>query len=186
MSSLGVPTLNASSKTAYIVYGVISFVLSLLFFIIMLCCCSRIKLAVAVCKCAGQFVTDVCFIVLVPIIQTIFTLILWASCLLMIVYLVSSAEFSTASNGIFTSINNYGDPNLIRTYVFIFGTLWSNAFIQAMGTFVIASACCQWYYSHGPGNSLSFPILRAYKMVFRYHFGSLAFGSFLLALVQFL
>lgn len=55
-----------------------------------------------------------------------------------------------------------------------------------MGILVIGSACCMWYFSHGPGQELDSPIIRSYKMVFRYHFGSLAFGSFLLAVVQFL
>lgn len=71
-------------------------------------------------------------------------------------------------------------------YYFIFGTLWSNAILQAMGIFVIASACAMWYYSHGPGQELDSPILRGYKMSFRYHFGSLAFGSLILAIVQFM
>jgi hypothetical protein len=101
------------------------------------------------------------------------------------VYLVSSTTFVYRGD-IFTSVADYGDQNLIRFYVFVFGTLWSNAMIQAIGIFVISSACCMWYYSHGPGQSLDSPIFRSYKMVFRYHFGSLAFGSFILALVQML
>lgn len=68
----------------------------------------------------------------------------------------------------------------------MFGTLWCNAFIGAMTIFIVASACCMWYYSHGPGQELSLPVWRSYKMIFRYHFGSLAFGSLILAIVQFL
>lgn len=68
----------------------------------------------------------------------------------------------------------------------MFGTLWTNALLGAMGIFVIASACSMWYYSHGPGQELDSPILRSYKMIFRFHFGSLAFGSFILAVVQML
>lgn len=55
-----------------------------------------------------------------------------------------------------------------------------------MTIFVIASACCLWYFSHGPGESLHLPVLRSYGRAFRYHFGSLAFGSIILAFVQFL
>ena len=43
-----------------------------------------------------------------------------------------------------------------------------------------------WYYNHGVNNQLDSPITRSVKMAFRYHFGSLAFGSFFLAVVQFL
>lgn len=157
-----------------------------LFLIIVLCCCSRIRLAVAVCKCAGQFVVSVCLIVLVPIIQTAIAIAFWGGALVMMVYLISAASFTNDVNTYYTYISNYADYSLIRLYCFLFGTLWVNAFLSAMGIFVISSSCCMWYYSHGPGQELSLPIFRSYKMIFRYHFGSLAFGSFILALVQFL
>jgi len=51
----------------------------------------------------------------------------------------------------FTSIKSYQDPYMIRFFIFIFGTLWCSAFIGAMTIFIIASASCMWYYSHGPG-----------------------------------
>ena len=181
---LGIPTMSAGRN--YAVYGYISFGIAGFFLILTLCCCSRIRLAVAVCKAAGQFVVGVCLIVLVPIVQTLITLGLWAACLVAMVYIISAAPFVSTSTDVFTVISSYSDSSLIRFYVFVFGTLWSNAIIQAIGTFVIASACCMWYYSHGPGQALDMPIFRSYKMAFRFHFGSLAFGSFILALVQFL
>ncbi len=139
------------NKEQYKVYGIIAFSLSGLFLLITLCCCSRIRLAVAVCKAAGQFIVGVCTSVLVPIFQTILTLGLWGGCLVVMVYLVSTANFKIAnSTDYFTSVD-YMDGGLINLYIFIFTTLWSNALIQAIGIFVIASACCMWYYSHGPG-----------------------------------
>eukprot|EP00919_Chromeraceae_sp_WS-2016_P044410 GHVR01105975.1.p2 GENE.GHVR01105975.1~~GHVR01105975.1.p2 ORF type:complete len:108 (-),score=4.17 GHVR01105975.1:1134-1457(-) len=102
------------------------------------------------------------------------------------VYLVSSATFVVMGDDVFTGITNYTDQKLLTLYYFIFGTLWCNALLQAIGIFVVACACCMWYYSHGPGAELDSPILRGYKMAFRYHFGSLAFGSLILAIVQFL
>lgn len=183
---LNIPSISLGQAN-YDIYGYISFSLSGLFLIITLCCCKRIRLAVAVCKAAGQFIVGVCLIVLVPIFQACVLLGFWAASLVVFVYLVSAATFTLKTpTDYFTSIPDYGDPSLIRLYIFIFGTLWSNAMIQAIGTFVIASACCMWYYSHGPGQSLDLPIWRSYKMAFRFHFGSLAFGSLLLAIVQFM
>lgn len=71
-------------------------------------------------------------------------------------------------------------------YYFVFGTLWVNALLQAIAIFVIASACAMWYYSHGPDATLDSPISGGFWMAFRYHFGSLAFGSLILAIVQFI
>ena len=60
------------------------------------------------------------------------------------------------------------------------------AFIGAVYIFVIAFATVLWYYNHGANEELDSPILRGFKMAFRYHFGSLAFGALILAIVQFL
>lgn len=105
----------------------------------------------AVCKAAGQFIVGVCTSVLVPVFQTILTLGLWGGCLVVMVYLVSTANFKIASSSDYFTSVDYIDGGLVNLYIFIFSTLWSNALIQAIGIFVIASACCMWYYSHGPG-----------------------------------
>lgn len=185
---LGLPT--ATENANYDIYAYISWGIAGLLLIILLCCCSRIRLAVAVCKCAGQFVARVCGIVLVPIWQTILVVVLWVAAIIAIIWLAASATYvptqSSGSYDVFTSVANYGDEKLIYLYYFVFGTLWTNALFQAIGIFVIASACTMWYYSHGPGQELDSPILRSYKMVFRYHLGSLAFGSLILAIVQFM
>jgi hypothetical protein len=181
---LGMPTYEANAN--YDIYGYICFGIAGVLLIVLMCCCSRIRLAVAVCKAAGQFVGSVCSVVLVPIWQTIFILILWAIALVAIIYLAAAATFVQVNGDVFTSIQSYSDEKLIYLYYFVFGTLWSNAILTAMGIFVIASACSMWYYSHGPGQELDSPILRSYKMIFRFHFGSLAFGSFILAVVQML
>ena len=184
---LSIPSIDGATNQTYEILGYVCCGFTGLFLIILLCCCSRIRVAVAVCKAAGQFVSHTCFIVMIPILQTIINLGMWAICLYVLLYLVSAAPFSYTSGSVFTSITNLQDTALVQFYVFLFGTLWCNAFVQAVGLFVVASACCIWYYSHGPNaDEVNFPIFRSYKMVFRYHFGSLAFGSFILAVVQFL
>ena len=181
---LGVPSVNSqyNEPIGWTLIG-----LGCFFFIIILCCCNRIRLAVAICKSAGQFVGSVCTVILVPIFQTVLAFSLWVGALISMVYLVSAAKFVVMnSSDYFTSIESYGDTALVRFYIFVFLTLWVNAFLSAMTIFIIASATCMWYYSHAPGNELSLPIWRSYKMVFRYHWGSLAIGALLLAIVQFM
>jgi hypothetical protein len=181
---IGIPTLSGSSY--YAVYAYICFGIAAFLLILLICCCSRIRLAVAVCKVAGQFVIRVCQAALVPIVLSIILIGMWAACLVCMVYLLSCTTFTAFPNDIFTSVASYSDSSLFRLYFFIFGTLWCNAFIQALGIFIIAASCCMWYYNHGANAQLDSPILRSTGMAFRYHFGSLAFGAFLLALVQFL
>ncbi len=183
LTSMGLP----STSTGYEeIIGYVFFGLAGLLLIIMLCCCSRIRLAVAVCNTSGQFIVRVCQIMLVPIVQALFIAAFWAFALVVMVYLISSTTFTYSSTEIFTTITDYTQTSLLSFYYFVFATLWTNALLQAMVIFVIASSCCMWYYSHGPGQDLDSPIATSVKMIFRYHWGSLAFGAFILAVVQFL
>lgn len=88
---LGMPTLDGSDY--YKTYGYICFGIAGVLLILLLCCCNRLRLAVAVCKVAGRFVIRVCHIVLVPIILTIVMIGMWACCLLALVYLLSATQF---------------------------------------------------------------------------------------------
>lgn len=149
LGTLGIPT--ASQNNYYNIYGYISFGVAGLLFLIMLCCCSRIKLAVAVCKVSGQFLLRVAQVLLVPIIMTALILGLWAFGLSAMVYIISTATF-VANGDIFTSINDWTSRSLGMFYYFFFGILWTNAYLSALSIFVVASCCCMWYFSRGPGD----------------------------------
>jgi choline transporter-like protein 2/4/5 len=183
LGNLGIPTLAPNQY--YNIYGYVSFGLALLFFLVFLCCCSRIRLAIAVCKVAGQFVIRVAQIMLVPIVMTALVLGLWAFGLSSLVYIISTAQF-VATNDVFTSINDYTQRSLGMFYYFFFGILWTNAFLGAVSLFIVASSCCLWYFSRGPGDELSSPVLTSLYRIFRYHMGSLAFGALIIAVIQFI
>ena len=186
---LGIPKYEDSGY--YATYGYICFGIAGVLLVLLCCCCSRLRLAVAVCKVAGQFVIRVCQVTLVPIVLGLILIGVWALCLLCMIYLLSATTF-VAEQGVsgdwdvFTSVESYNESSLLRLYYFIFATLWVNALIQAIGIFVVASSVCMWYYNHGANSELDSPVSRSFKMAMRYHFGSLAFGSFILAVVQFL
>jgi len=63
-----------------------------------------------------------------------------------------------------------------------FSLLWNNALLMATGQCIIAGACAIWFFK-GPGQRV---VCRSTYNCFRYHFGSLALGSFILAVVQFI
>lgn len=159
--------------------------MALLVFTILLCCCSRIRLAVAVCNVAGQFVLRVAQVMIVPIIMTVFVLGLWAFGLTALAYIIGSASF-VADGSVFTTISDYLQRSLGFFYYFFFGILWTNAFLGALTIFIISSCCSLWYFSRGPDDSLNSPVLTSYYRAFRFHWGSLAFGALLLAIIQFI
>ena len=62
-----------------------------------------------------------------------------------------------------------------------FGLLWTNNLINAISMCTIAGAVSRFYWK---ASSL-FPVAGAFYNCFRYHFGSLCFGSLIIAIVQF-
>jgi len=71
-----------------------------------------------------------------------------------------------------------------RFGVSFFVFLWNNAFNVALGQTLIAMAVGLWFFS---ANKSGMPVvLRAVRTVLRYHIGTVAFGSFIVALVEFI
>lgn len=67
-----------------------------------------------------------------------------------------------------------------------FSLLWNNAFLIAAGQLVIAGACSVWFFAvHGTKNKVR-SVSTGVKYCFRFHMGTLAFGSFIIAVVQFI
>jgi len=67
-------------------------------------------------------------------------------------------------------------------YMF-FGFLWIMAFILACAQFVIIVGVCSWYFSHNSDAEGDASFMDGLKWIFQYHLGSLAFGSFIVAVV---
>jgi len=149
IGNLGIQVPTLPSFGYYNIFGYICFGLAALFLIITLCCCSRIRLAVAICSIAGQFISQVCQIILVPIFMGAILFGYWIACIIVMIGLISGASFIVSGNDVFTSITSWTDNHLAMFYYFVFATLWVNALIQAICIFVIASACAMWYYNHG-------------------------------------
>jgi hypothetical protein len=148
-----------------------------------LCLYSRIKLAIAILKAAADYVKATLSVFFVPpVVVTI--LVLWYTYwTITSVYLVASAPAVTTGE---TPITSFAfDSQLKKLMVYnLLGLLWVNAFVLASTQFIIASSTCLWYFSQGTGQKAPGTIRTSTWRLFRYHFGSIAFGSLLLALVQ--
>ena len=69
-------------------------------------------------------------------------------------------------------------------YIHLFALLWINAFIIGCGQFIIAAAAATWYFSHYGDTAGKGSILLGVKWILRYHLGSIALGSCIIAIVQ--
>lgn len=68
----------------------------------------------------------------------------------------------------------------------LFGLLWTNQVIVGFGYVVIAHCIAQYYWTRGIRSEMStFPVLTGIYTAARYHMGSIAFGAFIVAVIQF-
>jgi len=75
-------------------------------------------------------------------------------------------------------------------YAFIyhfFGLLWTNQFIVGFSCVTVAGAIAYYYWSQGDTAQMpALPVLAALKNTVVYHLGSIAFGSFIVAVIMFI
>jgi choline transporter-like protein 2/4/5 len=85
--------------------------------------------------------------------------------------------------------------NYLIIYHF-FGLLWTTQFLQGIAAMTVAGAVCGWYFSQNETKDPEmdkfvykpsrFPVAAALRRVIKYYMGSVAFGSLLIAFIQFI
>mmetsp|Transcript_5755 Transcript_5755/g.9856 ORF Transcript_5755/g.9856 Transcript_5755/m.9856 type:complete len:89 (-) Transcript_5755:551-817(-) len=68
-------------------------------------------------------------------------------------------------------------------FVQVFAFFWIYELIQAIFQYVLIVGVCCWYFTSNSDQPGDFSISRGFYWSFRYNFGSLAIGSFLLAVI---
>ncbi|KAF4728180.1 hypothetical protein FOZ63_015044 [Perkinsus olseni] len=97
----------------------------------------------------------------------------------------------TDGNGLIQNVYACKEPrynlDILFAYEF-FSLLWVNAFVIAFGQMIIAGAVGVWYFTPNSekGSLGTKPLRTGIKNAVVYHQGTLAFGSFVLAIVQFI
>ncbi|MCP4649557.1 MAG: CTL/SLC44 family protein [PVC group bacterium] len=66
----------------------------------------------------------------------------------------------------------------------LFAMFWITAWIEAYNIFVLVSSACIWYFEVSSADGVRRPINRSFFRGLRFHIGSLAFGSFIVALIR--
>lgn len=63
----------------------------------------------------------------------------------------------------------------------LFGLLWITAFITGCAQFIIGASACMWYFEVSTDTKGRNTVLKSAWWLWRYHMGSIAFGSFVIA-----
>jgi hypothetical protein len=103
-----------------------------------------------------------------------------------------------ASNENVTTITDFeGKPTETEAMIFmgyyVFGLLWLTQFILAAGSFVISGTLVDWYFAGPHSRGSAHPdhqphsgVLKTIWHLTRYHVGTIAFGSLIIAIVQYI
>lgn len=151
-------------------------------FFFVCCYCKALRIAIGVIQAAADFMTDTKRIMLVPLgafcILAIFYA-LWV-CVAIYVYTIGDIE-SSGGQG---KRVHWDDTTKRAWYYHFFGLFWINAMFDACVSFIIIVSAATWYFSHGSDQEGSSEVYKGFKWIWRYHCGSLALGSLIIAIVQ--
>lgn len=142
----------------------------------------RIQLAIAIMESATLFLDDVPSVMFVPscvFVASFGVYIYWA---LALVFIYSSGSIQNNDPSSYAKYE--WDETTRNSFYFVFlSILWINAFKVAFTQFVIASVATYWYFDHNRQPREHY-IIKSVETAFRYHLGTLAFGSLILSIVK--
>ncbi|KAF4322258.1 hypothetical protein BBO99_00002271 [Phytophthora kernoviae] len=174
-----------------------------LLFLLLVFMCGRIRIAIGIIREASKALQSMPTLTLYPIVPTICAVALVAYWLVATAFIATSGKVSlnqiagelanaTATNSTIVDVGSVVpaqmDDNKTMHYLMIyhlFGLLWTSQFIQAAAYATIAGAFCEYYWTLDKRQVPARPVLRSMWRTVRYHFGTIAFGSLIIAIVQF-
>lgn len=204
---------DASQEKLYRILGYVMLGITVVFLLLILTMVRKIRLAIGVLKEATKVVAAMPTIMLFPILSVSASLAVSAYALYISMLIYSSGEititevagfnlttsssrrldsvsdaFSSIAN---TTVAEFTSSNT-NTWLFVynfFGYLWTSQLIIAISATTVAGAVSSWYWAsefekEKKKKMPKRPVLAALRRTFRFHLGSLAFGAFIIAVVQ--
>jgi Pyruvate/2-oxoacid:ferredoxin oxidoreductase delta subunit len=102
-------------------------------------------------------------------------------------YLESMAFYNaTIATGGFDGIEaSQATITVVIVVYFLLGVLWTVQSVKNIGWTSMSGSVSHWFFFRDdPSDKTRFPLMRALGQVFRYHLGSIFFGSFIIAIIQ--
>jgi len=166
----------------------IAIVLAVVYFFLVICFFRSLRVAIAIIETAADFFADTKRVVLVPIFYFFVGLVIFMVWVAAAVNVGSIGKITPQAISIQDRNVEWSDMTYYKMYFMVFGLFWILNFVIACNEFAVICAAATWYFSNKetpdddgiPGDS---DVSSGFWWTFRYHFGSLAFGSLLCAIV---
>lgn len=156
----------------------------------MICCvlCNwkNIKIGIAVMKCTASFIGSTPQVFALPPVSTVLVFAWFGLWVVIALHIGSVGTPKPREDFPFLTEMEWSDNTKYVLLYSLFGFLWILNFIIGATQFIISATCVIWYFSSTSDANGSGSMSTGFYWVFRYHLGSIAFGSFIIALVQFI
>lgn len=169
---------------ALIIIGLITFIL----FCMTVCYCEQISIAVGIISAACDAINDVPASIYFPLIQYSIMLAFVVYWVIVAAYMMSTGEYVQTS-GVYSM--EWNETMQQAAIYHLFGLLWTLAFMRHMTILILAGSFGTWYWTEikdkkdGKFDELHpSPVYHSFQRSMAYHTGTVAFGSFIIALIQ--
>jgi len=153
--------------------------------IIIVFMCNKIRLAIALVEVTAHYLASTWSVFFVPFIFYIFSAFFYAYWVALSIYLYSTGTVDS-SQGSFIPNIKWDSTTRYAWWYNLFALFYINAFVNAYNQFVLASSACIWYFEHRIEGGPHKPVSKSFYRGIRYHLGSLAFGSLIVAIIRFM
>ena len=158
-------------------------ILAIAWLIFIIAMCNKIRLAVALIQVTAKYLNSTCCIIFVPFLFFLIIIIWMAYWIILSIFIYATGEFSENSK-VIASFD--WDASIRYSWWFhLLSLFYVTAVISAYAQFVYSSSACIWYFTSEKGTEDNI-IKKSFKRGIKYHFGSLAFGALIVAIVRFI
>jgi solute carrier family 44 protein 1 (choline transporter-like protein) len=170
---------NNTEVTCHLAYAIAATIVMVIVLLVILVMRKRIKLVIQLFKEAGKAINSMPLLLLEPLL-TFVALGAVVAAWLMFSLIIESSGFFTPGNP--ASYEKDQTMKVTRWYN-LFGLFWFVQFCTGCQHMIIAGAVAKWFFTRNKID-LGYPIFRSFYNLVRYHLGTVAMGSLIIALVQ--
>lgn len=176
---------SPSDLLLYVLFGIA--VITIIYPIVILVKVKTIRLSIGIIKLATRPFYTLKQIFFYPLMQLLIGTILLGFLFMVILYTMSTGiiKLITSTNlpGGRAKIIEYTETEKYYMIYNVIMSVWWISFLIAFSEFVLSAAVSVWYFTR-ERSSLYFPLWRGFKLIVRYHMGSVVRGSLLTTLFQ--
>ena len=181
MDAINRTDVHEDQAQGFLIFALVIWGILLIFLCMIWCSWKRVKLAAIILQATADYLTDVKRVMFVPI------LLFFILAGFLTWWMTSGAYLFTCGESVHNPDQPYGhiERSGFAQFLWYFYQaylLWTVFFIEHLGLFVMSTVACIWYFALDRKN-LGSPICTAFSWGLITHMGTVAFGSFVLAVI---